>query len=214
VITVSSSTTTLVKDPYPNLLTMGDSLSSAEGAAISPSLGRRPRDSSNSKTLALKARFNLCLLKPAFSTLNRAFSAQPRFGVTAWGVAPGCRETAPLALNTHGLAAVGSPRHTACRPTTPRPSLAKLRRGKQIEAATASRDFRRHIYVFWRIFIGGAWVLSLSRNFCNSALGSARALACRRWRLANDLLSLNKKHFGEAPKSARRKDASLHAFLL
>jgi len=47
--------------------------------------------------------------------------------------------------------------------------------------------------------------------------GERTRLACCRWRLANDFSMLNKKYFGEAPKSAREaralpgKDASLRA---
>lgn len=49
-------------------------LFSAKGAAIIPSLGRRPRNSYGTKIAALKARFDICEIEHN-TCLNRAFSA-------------------------------------------------------------------------------------------------------------------------------------------
>ena len=75
-----------------------------------------------------------------------------------------------------------------------------------------------YIYVPWRMLSGklGVFVLVqfLELRFRS---GERTRLACCRWRLANDFSMLNKKYFGEAPKSAREaralpgKDASLRA---
>ena len=46
----------------------------------------------------------------------------------------------------------------------------------------------------------------VGRGRCNGDLGSARALACCRWRLANDFLSLNKRSI-----SARRRNVHARA---
>ena len=55
-------------------------LFSAKGAAIIRNLGQRPRDSFPE---------------------SGAFSASLQFGTSSWGVAPGCDDVAPLALNTY-----------------------------------------------------------------------------------------------------------------
>ena len=71
-------------------------LFSANGA-YQPSLGQRPREVEPSRAQALKARFIQCwYLGQAESRFQRWILLCPR----SWGVAPGCHETAPLALNT------------------------------------------------------------------------------------------------------------------
>jgi hypothetical protein len=67
---------------------------SANGA-YQPSLGQRPREVEPSRVQALKARFiQRWYLGQAESRFQRWVLLYPR----SWGVAPGCHETAPLAL--------------------------------------------------------------------------------------------------------------------
>jgi len=90
-------------------------LFSAKNAAIISSLGERPRDVCSTRTPALKARFNFCLIEPRPRPLSRAFSADREFLTSSWGVAPGCDDTAPLALNTRmrsaGVCSTGGGQH-------------------------------------------------------------------------------------------------------
>jgi hypothetical protein len=65
--------------------------------AYQPSLGQRPRDVEPSRAQALKARFiQRWYLGRTESRFQRWVLLCPR----SWGAAPGCHETAPLALNS------------------------------------------------------------------------------------------------------------------
>jgi hypothetical protein len=95
-------------------------LFSANGGAYQPSLGQRPREVEPSRAQALKARFiQRWYLGQAESRFQRWVSLYSR----SWGVAPGCHETAPLALSWdyQPIAPKASRmlRHHTCHATSP-----------------------------------------------------------------------------------------------
>jgi hypothetical protein len=80
-------------------------LFSAKGAAFMSSLGQRPRLKSKIKSAVPRVRddsfrnvdVGLRANEPVESRFQRLFISRSK----SWGDAPGCREIAPLALNTH-----------------------------------------------------------------------------------------------------------------
>jgi hypothetical protein len=78
-------------------------LFSAKGAAFMSSLGQRPRLESKIKSAALKERFfrNVDVGLRANQPIELRFQRWRSFRSVSWGDAPGCREIAPLARNTH-----------------------------------------------------------------------------------------------------------------
>ena len=82
----------------------------AKGAAVTSSLGQRPRDSCNGKPPALKARFISGAIWVGL-TANRCVESRFQRWSTirseSWGDAPGLDEGAPLALNRYGVSDPG-----------------------------------------------------------------------------------------------------------
>lgn len=86
-------------------------INSAKGAVIIPSLGQRPRVSSIAQLSALKARLisATCRTLGAHRLLESRLQGWFTSRLESWGDAPGCGETAPLALNTNSDRALDAP---------------------------------------------------------------------------------------------------------
>ena len=86
-------------------------LFSAKGAAVTSSLGQRPRDSCNGKPPVLKARFipgAIWVGLTANRCVESRFQRWSTIRSESWGDAPGLDEGAPLALNRYRRAAASA----------------------------------------------------------------------------------------------------------